>query len=471
MTKTGGNGLIRPYSSELAIVTQCIDGIIIIAAVYCYALLYLGFWPKKYTLVVAIALIFFYFASRLIDLYRSVRILPFGKIINLVFTTWAWVTGGLLLIGYLFKVTGDYSRVVFGLWIVTTPIFLVGWRLGLRKILSFLRARGHNTRSVIIVGTSESARNLRETLLKMEWAGFSFLGYVTEADWDSGATGGCLESNILGGTDILLHMARENLVDVIFIALPLSQESVISDLMDQLSDTATSVFLAPNVGLAQLKQREWVIVGDQPVVSVMDTPLHGIGSWLKRVEDVVLSLLGIGLCAVPMIVIALLVKDTSPGPVIYRQVRYGLRGEELTIFKFRTMYHSKDTQYFRQAQKDDARVTPLGKILRSTSLDELPQLFNVLRGEMSVVGPRPHAIAHSEEFRGTIWGYMMRHIVKPGMTGWAQVHGWRGETDVHEKMEMRIKYDLEYINQWSVWLDIKILAMTPVAILTKRNAY
>jgi len=209
-------------------------------------------------------------------------------------------------------------------------------------------------------------------------------------------------------------------------------------------------------------------------VSLVDTPHQGVDGLLKRGLDVVLSSIALVMLSLPMLAIALAIKLTSPGPVMFVQRRYGLDGKEFAIYKFRTMTVVEDGMSaftFTQAQRGDLRITPLGAILRRTSLDELPQLFNVLQGHMSLVGPRPHPIALNEAQRKLIDGYMLRHKVRPGITGWAQVHGCRGETDTSEKMENRIRYDLEYINDWSLWLDFRIMWKTVMIVLRDPNAY
>ncbi|HCJ2416852.1 TPA: exopolysaccharide biosynthesis polyprenyl glycosylphosphotransferase, partial [Klebsiella pneumoniae] len=195
------------------------------------------------------------------------------------------------------------------------------------------------------------------------------------------------------------------------------------------------------------------------MVPLFDTPLNGINMVFKRLEDIILSLFILLLISPLLIIISLAVKITSPGPVIFRQTRYGMDGKPIKVWKFRSMVVMENDTEVKQATKDDVRVTNVGKFLRRTSLDELPQFFNVLFGEMSIVGPRPHAVSHNEQYRSLIEGYMLRHKVKPGITGWAQINGWRGETDTLDKMEKRIEFDLEYIRSWSVWLDLKIIVM------------
>jgi putative colanic acid biosynthesis UDP-glucose lipid carrier transferase len=218
-------------------------------------------------------------------------------------------------------------------------------------------------------------------------------------------------------------------------------------------------------------QSRWIALDGIPTVSVYETPFYGVDGSLKRIEDVVLSSLILLLIAIPMVLIAIGVKLSSPGPVLFKQTRYGLDGRRIAVWKFRSMSVTEDGAHVPQAQKNDPRVTKFGAFLRATSLDELPQFINVLRGEMSIVGPRPHAVAHNEAYRKQINGYMLRHKVKPGITGWAQINGWRGETDTLEKMEGRIEHDLWYIRSWSVLLDLKIILQTVFRGFAGRNVY
>jgi putative colanic acid biosynthesis UDP-glucose lipid carrier transferase len=227
----------------------------------------------------------------------------------------------------------------------------------------------------------------------------------------------------------------------------------------------------PDFFVFQLLRSRWTDVLGLPVVSVFESPFYGIDGLAKRLSDLILGGLALLLAAVPMTLIAALIKLTSPGPALFRQRRYGLDGHEIRVWKFRTMTVCEDGAEAVQVQPNDPRVTRLGAILRRTSLDELPQLFNVIEGSMSLVGPRPHANAQNEEFRSQIGGYMLRHKVKPGITGLAQVNGWRGLTDVPEKMRKRIEFDLRYIREWSLWLDITILARTVLVVLSGKNAY
>jgi len=241
--------------------------------------------------------------------------------------------------------------------------------------------------------------------------------------------------------------------------------------LQKLGNTTASVYIVPDFFVFQLLHSRWTDINGLPVVSVFENPFYGVDGILKRLSDFVLASIALAFAGLPMFVIACLVKLTSRGPVIFRQRRYGLDGREILVWKFRTMRVCEDGPQLVQAKKNDARVTPLGAVLRRTSLDELPQLFNVLEGSMSMVGPRPHASAHNEQFRLLIQGYMLRHKVKPAITGLAQVSGWRGETDTLEKMACRIECDHQYIREWSLWMDITILFRTFFVVFSRKNAY
>jgi putative colanic acid biosynthesis UDP-glucose lipid carrier transferase len=229
--------------------------------------------------------------------------------------------------------------------------------------------------------------------------------------------------------------------------------------------------MVPDFFETHLFHGQWSSLGGVPIVSVFDTPFWGADGWLKKIQDLVLGSLILLLAAVPMLIIAAAVKLSSKGPIFFRQRRYGINGKEITILKFRTMTVTEDGQTIPQATKNDSRLTPIGGFLRRHSLDELPQFVNVVRGEMSIVGPRPHAVAHNEFYRKKVKGYMLRHKVKPGITGWAQINGWRGETNDLYKMEKRVEHDLWYIRNWSFWLDLKIIFLSILRGFASPNAY
>jgi putative colanic acid biosynthesis UDP-glucose lipid carrier transferase len=265
---------------------------------------------------------------------------------------------------------------------------------------------------------------------------------------------------------------RRNAVDAIYIALPISTAPRIAELLEKLRDTTASIYFVPaNIFEFDLVQPRCVEIHGIPALAVCETPHLGMSGLRKRAMDAVLSLLALVFAGPLMLAIAALVKFSSPGPVIFKQRRYGLNGEEMFVYKFRSMTVCEDGPSVTQATRNDQRFTRIGRILRRTSLDELPQIFNVLQGKMSFVGPRPHAVAHNEMYRKLISGYMVRHKVRPGITGWAQVNGLRGETETLDKMRRRIEFDIDYMNHWSIWLDLKILFRTLLIVLRDSQAY
>lgn len=265
------------------------------------------------------------------------------------------------------------------------------------------------------------------------------------------------------------NYVRDHGVKVVYIALPLANVPRMSELVNALRDTTASVYFVPDAFAFDLIQGRFIEINGMPALSVCETPLHGMDAVVKRAMDVLLSALGLLFLSPFLLLVAATVKLSSRGPVFFRQRRYGLDGEEILVYKFRSMRVCEDGGEVRQATKRDPRVTAVGSFLRKTSIDELPQLINVLQGKMSLVGPRPHAVAHNELYRKLIDGYMIRHKVRPGITGLAQVNGLRGETETVERMAERVHFDLEYLRKWSPWLDVKILFRTLLVVLRDRH--
>ncbi|MEM1304243.1 MAG: undecaprenyl-phosphate glucose phosphotransferase, partial [Planctomycetota bacterium] len=279
-----------------------------------------------------------------------------------------------------------------------------------------------------------------------------------------------LGSHVGSLADVVAN-AKAGEVDTVYITFPMRAEERIRGLLNELADTTASVYIVPDFFVFELLHARWTSIDGLPVVSVHENPLYGVDGLLKRGADLAFSTVLLGLLSLPMLAIAALVKFTSSGPVFFRQKRYGLDGREILVWKFRSMRVQENGAKVTQATKNDSRITRVGGVLRRTSLDELPQLFNVIEGTMSLVGPRPHATAHNEQYRSLIDGYMLRHKVKPGITGLAQVMGFRGETDTLDKMEGRVRFDKEYIRRWSLWMDLKILFQTVGVVLRQQNAY
>ena len=385
---------------------------------------------------------------------------------------WAWLglVGALLLVGYATQSSEYYSRKVLLFWFVSTPFVL----LVLHKLCVAIAQRflPHivRRRTCVIVFVNESARGLARNLINS--TAYELVGFFEDRDMDR--TGGPLNgAAYLGRARSVTQYVRDHDIDVVFIVLPDDGGRRALNLLDELGDTTVSVYFVPDFLIINLFEAQVREVEGITVLEVAETPFYGADGVLKQLFDIVFSSLVI-LCLSPLLLfVAILIKLTSPGPVIFKQKRYGLNGQRFWVYKFRSMYTgninpNSDTQ---QASRDDPRVTPIGRFIRRTSIDELPQFFNVLKGEMSVVGPRPHTVAHNEYYRKAVKRYMVRHKVKPGLTGWAQVHGLRGETAQLERMEERIRYDLEYIKNWSPMMDIRIVFMTVAMIFRDKNAY
>jgi putative colanic acid biosynthesis UDP-glucose lipid carrier transferase len=375
----------------------------------------------------------------------------------------------LLVIGYATKSSAYFSRRVLLTWAVVTPVPLILFNLAASELLRRVVASASNARVAVFAGYNEASVALARRLRDNPEAGLRVAGYFD--DRSAGRLGVEDEGRLLGGLSDLAEYSRTHRVEVIFIALPMRHVQRVLDLLEDMRDTTASIYYVPDVFIFDLIQSRTGEILGIPVVSMCETPFFGHRGLIKRAMDTVIASIAVVVLSPLLLLIALLVKLTSPGPVIFRQRRYGLDGEEIRILKFRTMTVVEDGSEIRQATRDDERVTRVGRVLRRYSLDELPQLFNVLGGSMSLVGPRPHAVAHNEEYRKLIKGYMVRHKVPPGITGLAQVSGCRGETRTLAEMQARVAYDLDYLRQWSPMLDLTILFKTAMLLLWDRKAY
>ena len=471
MTPHTPPGLIRPHQSRLALLHRLFDGLCIMASLWLCTLLYHKAWSDRYALPAVIATLTFYFLAEHYDLYRSWRGASIRLEIHRLIVAWLWSVIVLVLLAFISKQSAEYSRRIILTWVVTTPVFLGLWRIGIRQALRALRARGHNSRTAVIMGAGDLGTRVARIFLRQPWMGIRLIGFYDDAVLKGARplSGEMIE--VRGSLPDLVQDARKGGIDLVYIALPMRAEAAMRYLATELADTTASVYIVPDFFIFDLLHSRWLSLGGITVVSIYENPFDGLNGWVKRVGDVIFASAVLTLTALPMAIIALGVKLSSPGPVIFRQRRYGLNGEVVEVWKFRTMMVCEDGDCVKQACRQDPRVTPFGAFLRRTSLDELPQFFNVIQGHMSIVGPRPHAVAHNEQYRRLIQGYMLRHKVKPGITGLAQINGWRGETDVLEKMERRVAYDLEYIRIWSLLLDLRIMAKTLYVGFWRRNAY
>lgn len=464
-------GIIRPHEAKLDFLNRLADAALILFALFIATKAYPLVWSDAESLAGLAAVVIFYLSGQANGLYRAWRSEPLKNEFFAIWGTWAVVVPVLLLLAFATKTSENYSRFVTLTWFALAPTLLSASRVAVRLTLQELRQRGRNTRSVAFVGASQLAETVARNIVRAPWMGMEIVGYYDDRHPDRVHQIPAELGTLKGGLDRLLIEARAGRVDQVYICLPFKAEPRINEIIRRLADTTASVYLAYDFGGFDILHAEWGSVGNVPVMSVVENPFGGLDGWSKRFEDVVLGTLILALIAVPMMIIAIGVKLTSRGPVFFRQRRYGLNGEEIGVLKFRTMTVCEDGETVVQATRNDSRITPFGAFLRRTSLDELPQFIHVLTGSMSIVGPRPHAVAHNEQYRKMIQGYMLRHKVKPGITGWAQVNGWRGETDTLEKMEKRVEFDLAYIRNWALIWDLKIILLTVFGTGKSRNAY
>lgn len=470
-TNSQNQGLVRPHEAKVDFVLRLVDSLWIAASLWVAVRLYPMQWTSHHTIACLAAIALFYFIGQASGLYISDRGALIKNDVTRVCSSWTIVGFLLVLAGFVTKTSHDYSRIVIGSWFVSTPIVLSLWRMLSGLVVQELRARGHNMRKVAVVGVSEIGIQVAQTIKSSPWMGMDFVGFFDDRFNERLPKIDKQLGGVAGNFDQVVERARQGKIDHVYIALPPRAEPRINGLIRRLGDTTASVYIAYDFGGFDLLRARWSSVGTVPVLGVVENPFFGVDGWVKRIEDIVIGTAILSIIAIPMLVIALAVKLTSAGPVVFRQYRYGLNGQRIRVLKFRTMTVCEDDGKVVQAGKYDSRITPLGRFLRRTSLDELPQFLNVLTGEMSIVGPRPHAVVHNETYRTIIQNYMLRHKVKPGITGWAQVNGWRGETDTLEKMEKRVEHDLDYIRHWGLWLDIKIIFLTVFGKATRKNAY
>ncbi|MCX7515309.1 undecaprenyl-phosphate glucose phosphotransferase [Frateuria sp. STR12] len=402
------------------------------------------------------------------QIYRSWRGASLGAEVLRIALAWLTVMGLLIAWGWAIKANEEFSRLWTGGWFLAALVLMAGNRLMVRAALGVVRARGWDHRRIVLVGATAAGARVLAATRNNPWLGMDVQGYVA-TDYDQLEQ---TDADCLGDFESFLQRLRSDPPDQIWVALPLRAEALIERLLAATSDIPTAVRLVPDMlGYELINQSAGSIAG-VPVITLRGSRIVGHARVLKAIEDRVLAAVILFLLSPLMLAIAVAVKLSSPGPVIYRQKRHGLNGKEIDVWKFRSMrMHAERDGKVTQATKKDPRVTALGRFLRRSSLDELPQLINVLRGEMSIVGPRPHAVEHNREYSEQLRGYMQRHGAKPGITGLAQIKGFRGQTDTLDKMAQRVQMDLLYINSWSLWLDLKVVVLTPWVLLTGKNAF
>jgi putative colanic acid biosynthesis UDP-glucose lipid carrier transferase len=417
---------------------------------------------------IAVATLFF-MSARANDLYRPANLLHPRSQIRKILTIWAIVFLCLATVSFTLKISHVVSRGAVLLFCVVGVAGIVGSRLGVARVIGRIIASGRLRGRRIALLTNTGSRHLQDDLLES----FGHYGYavarvfdISTADLNTAYT-----AKIGERVREVLHYARQRPLDEIILAIPWTQTALIDGIAGELRALPIPVRLLPDPFVGRLLERPLLDLGPARAIELQRASLTIAQRAIKRLMDVVLSALGLFVLAPAFAIMAIVIRLDSPGPVFFIQTRVGFNGRPFRIYKFRTMTTLDDGAVIRQATRDDARVTRTGRFLRRSSLDELPQLLNVLRGEMSLIGPRPHALAHDGEYDKLIASYAIRQKMKPGLTGWAQVNGCRGETSQVQLMKRRVDHDLKYIDRWSIWLDFRILVMTVVQLVKMRDAY
>jgi len=442
----------------------------------------IGGISPEYSVMLLLLAIGMLFAYDQFGVYRSNS--SFARKALTLFKAWSLAFIFLLVVGFVTKQTEVFSRLLLG------QLYLIGYLLQVllhylsREIQTRVLLRAVPAENALIIGTGKLARYLQHKISYNPWLNQRIVGCLelpTAASPSEERSGAALyassdfaalrEANVIGPLDKLLEIIDSHDVRTVYFAIPLAKSDLIEDLHFHLLDRHVAVHWVPDIFSLLLVNHSVREMAGLPVLTLSETPLTGTRLLIKALEDRLLAALILLLIAPLLLLIALAIKLDSPGPVFFRQARKGWSGKVFHIWKFRSMFvHQPEPGVVRQATRGDPRVTRVGAFLRRTSLDELPQIFNVLNGEMSLVGPRPHAVQHDEEYSKRINAYFARHNIKPGITGLAQVRGLRGETTEIERMQQRVEADIEYINNWSLWLDLTILVRT-LGALTGKNAY
>ena len=456
------HSFLRPSYTLTSALEAFLDPIVAVTTLFaCVALM--GEHPGPEYVVLAVLTFALLFPGNTLFNERPRRV--FRKAI----TNWALFAAILWSFGIASGYEAYYPRQLLWMWTFLTPAALLVSHFLTRYFLRKLLSEGRRQRTAVIGGVNDVGLRLANQFRDNPYLGCRVVGFFDDRKLERLPE----TENIptIGRLPDLADFVKTNHIDHIYLALPMASQPRILSLLDELKDTTASIFFVPDIFVTDLIQGQLHSVDNTPIVAVCETPFTGFRGMVKRISDVVLSLIFLVLLAPVLAAVALGVKMSSPGPIIFKQRRYGLDGAEILVYKFRSMTTTDNGAVVKQATKDDKRITPFGAFIRKTSLDELPQFLNVLQGRMSIVGPRPHAVAHNETYRKLVKGYMVRHKVKPGITGWAQVSGYRGETETVDKMEKRIEYDLEYLRNWSLGFDLWIIFKTVAVIFKDKNAY
>ncbi len=461
---------LQQSSSFIALLIQLLNVFVIVVSLLAVTKTYAVYkghpiWNDDYLFLALLGGLLFQFLNhRNATSYTSYSVF---KLVKNTYLNWFFCVLIIMSLSFFMKKSSDFSRVSIGLWFFLTPIFLLVLQYFFFVFFNLLGVKISKKIKIVILGAGDLGEAFLKTVKKNNWLNYEIVGFYDDKKKKS-----LNGVPILGNIQKALSDAKKSKWQRVFIALPLRYEKKINRIISILhEESPVLVDLIPDIFRYQLFNPEWNIFNNLPIISLHSAPIKGFNVFVKKVEDIAFSLVIMILISPLFLSIALLVKLTSKGPIFFVQNRFGINGKLIRVYKFRTMVHGVNHEIGEEVRKDDARVTWLGKILRKTSLDEIPQFINVLQGRMSVVGPRPHAKVLNDRCQKLVPSYMKRHFVPPGITGWAQVNGYRGEANTMEKMLKRTEYDLYYLNHWSLTFDLKIIALSFFKGFLNKNAY
>lgn len=463
-------GMLQEHNYWFNLGIRAIDLALIISSGLLAFFLYTDAWdlPKTHYVALIISGLLTVIIFPMFDLYRAWRGAPISVELRSLIIAWITLFVTLFTLAFLTQTVDLFPLQWTVSWYLIGMGLLISFRVTLRQTLRYLRSKGRNQKKIILAGCSKVSDHVVRELNKATWTGIQVIGVFGDDVKQ------CEERGLyrLGAFADIPQFVYNNDVDQVWLCLPLSAEEKLQRVMHDLRHSTADLIYVPDIFGFQLLNHSFSEVSGIPVVNLTSSPLSGLNRLAKDVFDRLFALCVLTVISPLLLAIAIGVRISSPGPIVFKQLRHGWDGHPIRVYKFRTMkMHHEEHGKITQATKDDPRITSFGSFLRRTSLDELPQFFNVLQGRMSIVGPRPHAIEHNEFYKDQVDRYMLRHKVKPGITGWAQVNGYRGETDTVYKMKKRVEYDLYYIEHWSLWMDIKIIFFTMFNGFVNKNAY
>lgn len=470
----GNNDFLSRNESVLILISRVIDVVVIALTGWAAHFIYAQDWnlTSYYQGAILLAGLFTLITFPIFDQYRSWRGRTWFDQMRSVASAVLADFVLLLILSALLKMTAWYSRKWFAIWFVAAVISVFIVKRLMTVVLRALRGRGWNQKNIAIYGAGELGQMVAERLRDSEWTGFEIAAFLDDDKEKPVLRPSVAKIPVYGKQTDLETFIQTNQIKELWFALPLRAEERVREILFSLRHSTVQIRFVPNIFSFKLLLGHSISdVAGIPVVDINSSPISGVNRIVKEIEDRVLAAIILVLISPIMAIVALAIRLESRGPALYKQERHGWDGKVIKVYKFRSMRVMESKSEFKQATKNDPRVTKVGAFIRKTSLDELPQFFNVLQGRMSIVGPRPHPISMNDEFKDKVEFYFQRHKVKPGITGWAQINGCRGETDTLEKMERRIQLDLQYIQNWSVWLDIKIIFLTVFKGFVGEKAY